>query len=79
MKGMCRRKKEECAYAHGIEDLRSVSLEDKAKMRLVPSAKKWRTELCECFYRTGHCRFGNKCAFIHNINNNNSNVFIFIV
>lgn len=31
----------------------------------MPSAKKWRTELCFNYTKTGKCRYGEKCAFIH--------------
>lgn len=72
MEGRCPRTKgiviikiETCAYAHGEEDLRTVTIDEKAKLNLLPSAKKWRTELCFNFTTTGQCRYGKKCAFIH--------------
>lgn len=51
---------DECAYAHGYEDLRTLSIEEKAKLRLVPSARKWRTKPCMNYITTGFCRFGER-------------------
>ncbi len=58
---------DQCAYAHGPDDLKYVTLDERARMGLVPSAKAWRTKLCANFTAFGRCQYGHKCTFVHDM------------
>ena len=46
---------EKCQFAHGHDELRSLSRHPKYK-----------TELCRTYHTTGFCPYGPRCHFIHN-------------
>lgn len=46
---------EKCQFAHGKEELRSLSRHPKYK-----------TELCRTYHKSGFCPYGPRCHFIHN-------------
>ncbi|KAK2170686.1 hypothetical protein LSH36_1g14030 [Paralvinella palmiformis] len=46
---------EKCQFAHGREELRSLSRHPKYK-----------TELCRTYHKSGFCPYGPRCHFIHN-------------
>ena len=49
-----------CAYAHGIENLRSK----------VTNTTAYRTKKCIQFFENGYCPYGNRCQFQHQLKNN---------
>ena len=49
-----------CAYAHGIENLRSK----------VTNTTAYRTKKCMQFFENGYCPYGNRCQFAHQITTN---------
>jgi hypothetical protein len=51
---------ENCAYAHGIENLRSK----------VTNTTAYRTKKCIQFFENGYCPYGNRCQFRHELKNN---------
>ena len=51
---------ENCAYAHGIENLRSK----------VTNTTAYRTKKCIQFFETGYCPYGSRCQFQHQLKNN---------
>ena len=44
---------DQCMFAHGHEELRSVS------------SSSYRTKKCKQFYEKGYCQYGNRCQFKH--------------
>ena len=51
---------ESCAYAHGIENLRSK----------VTNTTYYRTKKCVQFFENGFCPYGNRCQFAHQLSTN---------
>ncbi len=51
---------ESCAYAHGIENLRSK----------VTNTTYYRTKKCVQFFEHGYCPYGNRCQFAHQLTTN---------
>ena len=51
---------ESCAYAHGIENLRSK----------VTNTTYYRTKKCVQFFENGYCPYGNRCQFAHQLSTN---------
>ena len=51
---------ESCAYAHGIENLRTK----------VTNTTAYRTKKCIQFFENGYCPYGNRCQFQHQLKNN---------
>jgi hypothetical protein len=51
---------ESCAYAHGVENLRSK----------VTNTTYYRTKKCVQFFEHGYCPYGNRCQFAHQISTN---------
>ena len=49
-----------CAYAHGIENLRSK----------VTNTTFYRTKKCSQFFENGYCPYGNRCQFAHQLTTN---------
>ena len=49
-----------CAYAHGIENLRSK----------VTNTIAYRTKKCKQFFENGYCPYGSRCQFAHQIKDN---------
>ena len=49
-----------CAYAHGIENLRSK----------VTNTTYYRTKKCLQFFENGYCPYGNRCQFAHQLTSN---------
>jgi hypothetical protein len=49
-----------CAYAHGKENLRSK----------VTNTTAYRTKKCIQFFENGYCPYGNRCQFRHELKNN---------
>ena len=49
-----------CAYAHGIENLRSK----------VTNTTYYRTKKCVQFFENGYCPYGNRCQFAHQLTSN---------
>ena len=49
-----------CAYAHGIENLRSK----------VTNSTAYRTRKCNQFYEKGYCPYGSRCQFQHQLKSN---------
>jgi hypothetical protein len=49
-----------CAYAHGIENLRSK----------VTNSEYYRTKNCVSFFEKGFCPYGNRCQFRHGLKTN---------
>ena len=49
-----------CAYAHGIENLRSK----------VTNTTYYRTKKCVQFFENGYCPYGNRCQFAHQLTTN---------
>ena len=49
-----------CAYAHGIENLRSK----------VTNTTAYRTKKCTQFFEQGYCPYGNRCQFAHQLKTN---------
>ena len=49
-----------CAYAHGIENLRSK----------VTNTTYYRTKKCVQFFENGFCPYGNRCQFAHQLSTN---------
>lgn len=49
-----------CAYAHGIENLRSK----------VTNTTYYRTKKCVQFFENGYCPYGNRCQFAHQLATN---------
>lgn len=45
---------EKCQFAHGVEDLRTVSRHPKYK-----------TDLCRTYHSVGFCPYGPRCHFVH--------------
>ena len=52
-----------CAYAHGIENLRSK----------VTNTTAYRTKKCIQFFESGYCPYGSRCQFQHQLKNNIKN------
>lgn len=44
---------DKCMFAHGHEELRSVS------------SSNYRTKKCKQFHEKGYCQYGNRCQFKH--------------
>ena len=51
---------ENCAYAHGVENLRSK----------VTNSEFYRTKNCVSFFEKGFCPYGNRCQFRHGLKTN---------
>ena len=51
---------ENCAYAHGIENLRSK----------VTNTTAYRTKKCIQFFDNGYCPYGSRCQFKHQLKDN---------
>lgn len=51
---------DKCAYAHGIENLRSK----------VTNTTAYRTRKCVQFFEKGYCPYGNRCQFAHQLESN---------
>ena len=51
---------DKCAYAHGIENLRSK----------VTNTTAYRTKKCTQFFEKGYCPYGNRCQFAHQLKTN---------
>ena len=49
-----------CAYAHGKENLRSKIINTTA----------YRTKKCVQFFQNGYCPYGNRCQFAHQVSSN---------
>ena len=49
-----------CAYAHGIENLRSK----------VTNSTAYRTKKCNQFFENGYCPYGSRCQFQHQLKSN---------
>ena len=49
-----------CAYAHGKENLRSK----------VTNTTAYRTKKCSQFFETGYCPYGSRCQFAHQLKTN---------
>lgn len=49
-----------CAYAHGIENLRSK----------VTNSTAYRTRKCNQFFENGYCPYGSRCQFQHQLKSN---------
>ena len=49
-----------CAYAHGVENLRSK----------VTNSTAYRTRKCNQFYEKGYCPYGSRCQFQHQLKSN---------
>ena len=49
-----------CAYAHGKENLRSK----------ITNTTAYRTKKCSQFFQNGYCPYGNRCQFAHQISSN---------
>ena len=49
-----------CAYAHGIENLRVK----------VTNTTAYRTKKCKQFFEIGYCPYGNRCQFAHHLKDN---------
>ena len=49
-----------CAYAHGIENLRTK----------VTNTTAYRTKKCIQFFENGYCPYGSRCQFQHQLKNN---------
>ena len=49
-----------CAYAHGIENLRSK----------VTNTTAYRSKKCKRFFEKGYCPYGSRCQFQHQLKNN---------
>lgn len=64
MKGCCPRGNR-CGFAHGNEDLRSVPLEERSRKGLIPSVKRFKSDICEKWLTTGICPYGDRCCFLH--------------
>ena len=43
---------ENCPYAHGNVELRQITLEERERKKLIPSARKYKTQLCEKWIST---------------------------
>jgi hypothetical protein len=52
-----------CAYAHGIENLRSK----------VTNSTSYRTRKCIQFFEKGYCPYGSRCQFQHQLKSNITN------
>ena len=59
MQGYCKYG-ENCAYAHGVENLRSK----------VTNTTAYRTKKCIQFFENGYCPYGSRCQFQHQLKNN---------
>ena len=51
---------DKCAYAHGVENLRSK----------VTNTTAYRTKKCTQFFEHGYCPYGNRCQFAHQLKTN---------
>ena len=51
---------DKCAYAHGVENLRSK----------VTNTTAYRTKKCTQFFEKGYCPYGNRCQFAHQLKTN---------
>ena len=51
---------DKCAYAHGIENLRSK----------VTNTTAYRTKKCVQFFEQGYCPYGSRCQFAHQLKSN---------
>ena len=51
---------DKCAYAHGVENLRSK----------VTNTTAYRTKKCTQFFEHGYCPYGNRCQFAHQLKSN---------
>ena len=51
---------DKCAYAHGVENLRSK----------VTNTTAYRTKKCTQFFEQGYCPYGNRCQFAHQLKSN---------
>ena len=49
-----------CAYAHGKENLRSK----------ITNTTAYRTKKCVQFFQNGYCPYGNRCQFAHQVSSN---------
>ena len=49
-----------CAYAHGIDNLRSK----------VTNTTAYRSKKCKRFFENGYCPYGSRCQFQHQLKNN---------
>merc|ERR1712045_696173 len=47
---------EKCQFAHGVQELRTVSRHPKYK-----------TDLCRTYHSVGFCPYGPRCHFVHNL------------
>jgi len=51
---------DKCAYAHGVENLRSK----------VTNTTAYRTKKCTQFFEQGYCPYGSRCQFAHQLKSN---------
>ena len=49
-----------CAYAHGKDNLRSK----------ITNTTAYRTKKCSQFFQNGYCPYGNRCQFAHQVSSN---------
>ena len=54
---------DKCAYAHGVENLRSK----------VTNTTAYRTKKCTQFFEQGYCPYGSRCQFAHQLKSNITN------
>ena len=54
---------DKCAYAHGINNLRSK----------VTNTTDYRTKKCSKFFEQGYCPYGSRCQFAHQLKSNITN------
>lgn len=59
IKGFCQYG-DNCAYAHGVENLRSK----------VTNTTAYRTRKCNQFFEKGYCPYGSRCQFMHQLKSN---------
>jgi hypothetical protein len=63
--GTCRRPAKACAFAHGVDDMRYVSLAERAELGMVPCEKTFKTVICWSWLLSGTCCYGSRCSFLH--------------
>ena len=63
-RGTCKRSRKECAFAHGLEDMRVLTPEDKEFLGIIPDADAFRTLPCR-YWLAGFCKYGARCTFLH--------------
>lgn len=65
LRNTCRYTPAACMYAHGVSDLRTVSIAQRSELGLVPNLSTYKTVHCWNWLISGTCKYGAKCAFVH--------------